>query len=106
MFSASVGEQIIGSPRRLSEVLSTTPLPVSFSSLQHQVVVARVELALEHLGARGAVFVHDFRHARLPFLGDFEGEGHERCGVIAAEHLRPDGIEHARDRKAASVRGT
>ena len=32
MLSASVGEQIIGSPRRLSEVLRTTPLPVSFSS--------------------------------------------------------------------------
>jgi hypothetical protein len=32
MFRASAGEQIIGSPRRLSEVLSTTPLPVSFSS--------------------------------------------------------------------------
>jgi hypothetical protein len=32
MFSASVGEQIMGSPRRFSEVLSTTPLPVSFSS--------------------------------------------------------------------------
>ena len=32
MLSASVGEQIMGSPRRLSEVLSTTPFPVSFSS--------------------------------------------------------------------------
>src|SRR5690606_42155805 len=32
MFSASVGEQIMGSPRRLREVLSETPLPVSFSS--------------------------------------------------------------------------
>ncbi|MNG00347.1 hypothetical protein D3C84_832780 [compost metagenome] len=32
MFSASVGEQTIGSPRRFSEVFSDTPLPVSFSS--------------------------------------------------------------------------
>ncbi|MCY1563346.1 hypothetical protein D9M68_1009050 [compost metagenome] len=32
MFRASVGEQIIGSPRRFSEVFSDTPLPVRFSS--------------------------------------------------------------------------
>lgn len=32
MLRASAGEQIIASPRRFSEVLSTTPLPVSFSS--------------------------------------------------------------------------
>jgi len=63
MFSASVGEQIIASPRRLSEVFRDTPLPVEHFEFFHHVVVARVVFALEHLGAGRAVLMDHFRHA-------------------------------------------
>ena len=45
----------------------------------------------------------DFRNARLPLLGNLEGEGHERRRVAAAEHLRADGVEHARAERAPAL---
>ncbi|MCY1391861.1 hypothetical protein D9M71_67130 [compost metagenome] len=38
----------------------------------------------------------DLWHTRLPLLGDFEGEGHERCRVVDLDHLRADRVEHRR----------
>ena len=41
MFNASVGEQTMGSPRRLSEVLRQTPCPRRLSSPKISVVLCK-----------------------------------------------------------------
>ena len=88
ILSASVGEQTMGSPRRLSEVLSTTPLPVIFSIS----VIARNSagcVLFDNLSTGGTILMDDLRH---PLFQDsatlkvkvIKGEGWSVCNISTA----------------------